>query len=81
MTRELNCAMTEKFSKQALKEVLTAAEAAKIYGVNPQTIKDACRGVRKWKKFNDDEYRQCSSGWFVTRSGMDRLFGEKKVKK
>lgn len=62
-------------------DVYTVPEAAKLYGVNVNTVKDACNGNRKFKRFLEGEYRRSGGGWLVTKAGMDRLFGDKKSKK
>lgn len=52
-----------------IKEVFTSREAAKIYGLSPNTVTQWCNRGR----FQEDEYRQSEKVWLVTRQGMNRL--------
>lgn len=56
-------------------EPLTTAEASKLYGVPTPTIRSALIKHR----FGPREYKKLDNGeWVVTRSGMDRLYKEKR---
>lgn len=52
-----------------INKVYTSREAAKIYGLSPNTVTQWCnRG-----KFTDKEARKSEKTWLVTKSGMERL--------
>lgn len=59
-------------------KVLTAAEAAELWGLAPDTVKQACidskNGIKK-NPFHLGEYRKSKATWLVTKSGMERLYG------
>lgn len=61
---------------EPLKEIMTAAEAAKLWGLSEGTVRNSCF----YKRFNEDECRKSGNTWLVTLSGMKRLYGEKKKK-
>ncbi len=52
-------------------QVLTAAEAAKLWKLEPSTIKKACQKGR----FTSEEARKSAGTWIVTRTGMERVYG------
>ncbi|MDY2965181.1 MAG: helix-turn-helix domain-containing protein [Megasphaera massiliensis] len=59
-----------------LDEVMTAAEAAEKWGMNPRSIQQACTGYKGGKpRFTPDEARKAGRIWLVTRAGMERLYG------
>lgn len=61
----------------ALKEVMTAAEAAVIWKKSPVTIQQACSGYKKAPpRFTEKEARKAGRIWLVTRAGMERLYGK-----
>lgn len=59
-----------------LKDVYSAAEAAKVWGVGESTIRNyAASG-----KFGE-EAKKSGGTWLVTEKGMEEVFGIKKVNK
>lgn len=59
-----------------INEVMTAAEAAVIWGLSPRTVQQACTGYKGGKpRFTDEEARLSGRIWLVTRQGMERLYG------
>lgn len=59
-----------------INEVMTAAEAAVIWGLSPRTVQQACTGYKGGKpRFTDEEARLSGRIWLVTRKGMERLYG------
>lgn len=62
-----------------LDEVMTAAEAAEIWGKSPVTVQQACPGYKgNAPRFLPTEARKAGRIWLVTREGMNRLYGEPK---
>ena len=60
----------------ALAEVMTAAEAAGMWGKDPYTVQQACSGYKKAPpRFAATEARKAGRIWLVTRAGMNRVFG------
>ncbi len=60
-----------------INEVMTAAEAAVIWGLSPRTVQQACTGYKGGKpRFTDEEARLSGRIWLVTRKGMERLYGK-----
>ena len=60
-----------------LHEVLTLKEAAEIWQVSDNTLKQKCMGrVKGNLAFTDTECRQSGKTWLVTREAMIRLYGE-----
>ncbi len=53
---------------EVLSEVITASEAAKMWGLDVSTVKKACQQGRI-------ECRKSSGTWLVTCSGMEKLYG------
>lgn len=69
----------DDFSEKALQEVMTASEAAVLWGKAPITVQQACKGYAKSKpRFLLTEARKAGRIWLVTRAGMERLFGPEK---
>jgi len=65
------------FSEKALHEVMTAAEAAELWGLKPVTVRMACTGYSKAKpRFMENEVRKSGSTWLITRTGMERVYGK-----
>ena len=59
-----------------LAEVMTAAEAAELWGKDPYTVQQACSGYRKYPpRFLPGEARKAGRIWLVTRAAMTRVFG------
>ncbi len=59
-----------------LDEVMTAAEAAELWGKAPITVQQACSGYKKAPpRFLPTEARKAGRIWLVTRAGMERLYG------
>ena len=59
-------------------DVMTATEAAEIWGLNPSTLKKACTGQKGYPpRFTADECRKSENIWLVTRAGMERLYGKR----
>ena len=62
--------------KRILGEVMTAAEAADVWGLGAITVRQACSGYAKaGPRFTADECRRSGKVWLVTRAGMTRVFG------
>ena len=60
-----------------LHEVLTLKEAADIWQVSDNTLKQKCIGrVKGDLAFTQEECRQSGKTWLVTRDAMVRLYGE-----
>ncbi len=60
-----------------LHEVLTIKEAAEIWQVSDNTLKQKCIGrVKGDLAFTDKECRQSGKTWLITRNSMIRLYGE-----
>ncbi len=61
----------------ALHEVLTLKEAAELWHVSANTLKQKCIGrVKGDLAFTKEECRQSGKTWLVTRASMIRLYGE-----
>jgi len=60
-----------------LKQVMTFPEACKRWNLGESTLRKAARSGR----FLEDELRKSEKTWLVTRSGMERLYGEEPEKK
>ena len=62
---------------EALDFVMTASEAAELWGKSDITIRQACSGYKKAPpRFKEGEFRQSGKTWLVTRAGMARVFGD-----
>lgn len=60
-----------------LEEVMTASEAAELWGKATITIQQACSGYKKFPpRFTPEECRKSGKIWLVTRAGMERLYGK-----
>ena len=60
-----------------LHEVLTLKEAAGLWHVSVDTLKQKCIGrVKGDLAFTQEECRQSGKTWLVTREAMVRLYGE-----
>lgn len=71
--------MADEFSAKALQEVMTAAEAAELWGKAPITVQQACSGYKKGSpRFLPTETRKAGRIWLITRTGMERVFGKRK---
>lgn len=57
-----------------LDRVVTAAEAARIWGKDASTIKRRCQQGR----FLDGEYRRAGKEWLILKSALIRVYGEPK---
>ncbi len=65
-----------------LKNVMTATEAAKRWGLDRRTITNACAGQKGFPpRFKSDECGKSEGTWLVTRAGMERLYGKEKDRK
>ena len=60
-----------RLAAKAFGKVLTAVEAAELYGKEESTVKKACQVGR----FHAHEARKTGKVWLVTRAGMERLYG------
>lgn len=59
-----------------LYEVMTAAEAAELWGLSPITVRQACTGYKKAApRFTEEEARKAAGTWLITKVGMLRVFG------
>jgi hypothetical protein len=56
-----------------LEEALTAPEAAALWGLDDSTVKKACQAGR----FEPHEARKTGKVWLITRSGMERVYGQR----
>ena len=54
-----------------LDQVFTSREAAKKWGLSPNTVTQWCNRGR----FREDEARKSEGVWLITREGMIRLTG------
>ena len=54
-----------------IKNVITTTEAARLWRLDPSTVKKACQQGR----FAREEHRKSGRDWLVTRGGMERLYG------
>lgn len=52
-------------------QIYTSREAAKLWGLSPNTVTQWCNRGR----FREDEARKSEKVWLVTRAGMIRLTG------
>lgn len=60
-----------------LHAVLTLKEAAELWHVSVDTLKQKCIGrVKGDLAFTQEECRQSGKTWLVTRESMVRLYGE-----
>ncbi|MHB1681567.1 MAG: helix-turn-helix domain-containing protein [Bacilli bacterium] len=57
-----------------LDKVMTAAEAARLWGKDPSTIKKRCQEGR----WHPGEYRRAGKEWLILRSALVREYGEPK---
>ena len=63
-----------------INDVLTASEAAKMYGLDESTLRRACTGQKGYPpRFTDEECRKSGRIWLITRAGMERVYGSKAV--
>lgn len=61
---------------EAVYQVMTATEAAELWGVGEATVKQACSGQKGFPpRFAPEEFRKSKGTWLVTRAGMERLYG------
>lgn len=58
-----------------LKDIHAAAEAARLWGLDRDTVKKACREKRL---IEGTECKKSGGTWIVTREGMERLYGQQK---
>lgn len=66
----------DDFSEKALQEVMTASEAAVLWGKAPITVQQACKGYAKIPpRMKHTESRKAEKTWLVTKTGMERVFG------
>ncbi len=62
-------------------DVLTASEAAKMYGLDESTLRRACAGQKGYPpRFTDAECRKSGRVWLITKAGMERVYGGEPVK-
>ena len=58
-------------------EIYTTSEAAKLWGMSIQTIKQNCLGQNgKPPRFQEGEFRKAGSTWLISKVGMERLYGK-----
>lgn len=55
-------------------DVFTLNEAAELWNVKKDTLKQICIG--RFKGFYEHEARKSGTMWLVTREGMERLYGK-----
>lgn len=60
-------------------DVMTTSEAAELWGISNTTVKHLCTGIqgRPPRLILDVECRKSGGTWLVTKSGMERLYGNK----
>ena len=59
-----------------LDDVLTASEAASLYGMDESTLRRACAGQKGYPpRFRDGEFRKSGRVWLITRDAMNRVYG------
>lgn len=62
-----------------LNDVMTAAEAAKRWGVPENTIRVSCTGQKGYPpRFQEGEFSKSGNTWLLTRDGMNRLYGKQR---
>ena len=62
-----------------LNEVMTVAEAAKLWGKSVVTVRQACTGYKKADpRFTQEEARQSGATWLIIKTGMERVFGKRR---
>ena len=62
-----------------IKDVFTASEAARVWGLNSRTVLNACAGQKGFPpRLKEDECHKSGGTWLVTRAGMERLYGASK---
>lgn len=59
-----------------INNVLTSREAAKLYGLSPNTVTQWCNRGR----FTNKEAKKSEKTWLVTKSGMERLTKKEELK-
>ncbi len=65
----------ERYMDKTLENVMTASEAARLWGKDASTVKKACQA----DKFTPDEVRKSGGTWLVTVAGMERVYGSRKL--
>lgn len=70
--------LTMKGGTQCLdfSDIFTAAQAARLWGLDESTVKKACEQKRL---IYGEECKKSGRPWIVTRAGMERLYGPQKV--
>lgn len=64
-----------------LDEVMTVSEAARRWGKDVRTIRQACIYYKgNPPRFTSDEVRQSGRTWLITMEGMERVYGVPTVK-
>lgn len=64
-----------------LDEVMTVSEAARRWGKDVRTIRQACTYYKgNPPRFTSDEVRQSGRTWLITMEGMERVYGVPTVK-
>lgn len=64
-----------------LDEVMTVSEAARRWGKDVRTIRQACTYYKgNPPRFTSDEVRQSGRTWLITMAGMGRVYGVSTVK-
>ena len=62
-----------------LSDVLTASEAANLYGLDSSTLSRACTGQKGYPPlFKEGEFRKAGRIWLITRDAMERVYGKTK---
>lgn len=64
--------MKSSIDHDCLSNVLTAAEAARIWHKDPSTIKKRCQEGR----WNKGEYRRAGKEWLILRVALVREYGD-----
>lgn len=66
-------------NENILDKVMTLNEACELYNVSPVTVRQACSGQHGNPPiFKPDECRKSGHGWIITKTAMERVYGNKK---
>ena len=64
-----------------LDDIMTTAEAAERWGIAQTSVKQLCTGAQgRPPRLTAEECKKSGRTWIVTRTGMERLYGQEKPK-
>ena len=64
-----------------LDDIMTTAEAAERWGIAQTSVKQLCTGAQgRPPRLTVEECKKSGRTWIVTRTGMERLYGQEKPK-